>query len=86
MTLAMMTRAPLGHTGRPLVVRSSVAIAYVMIALAAVLRGFALDLMSGSYFQIVLFAGILWMAGFAIFAVVYLPILVGPSLKTQNAE
>jgi uncharacterized protein involved in response to NO len=86
MTLAMMTRAPLGHTGRPLVVRSSIALAYVLIALAAIVRGFLLDMLPGGYFQVVLAAGVLWMTGFAIFAATYLPILLGPSLKTQAAD
>jgi uncharacterized protein involved in response to NO len=81
MTLAMMTRAPLGHTGRALVVRRPIALAYLMMALAAALRGFGLDLMPQLYFEIVLAAGLLWSAGFAIFAAIYLPILIGPSVK-----
>jgi uncharacterized protein involved in response to NO len=35
MTLAMMTRAALGHTGRPLVVPRPIAWAYGLVALAA---------------------------------------------------
>ena len=36
MTFTMMTRAPLGHTGRPLIVSKPIALAYGMIAIAAV--------------------------------------------------
>ena len=86
MTLAMMTRAPLGHTGRPLVVRGSVAIAYLLIAAAAIMRGLLLDSLSSSYFEVMFLAGGLWIGGFAIFVIVYFPILTGPSLKVQAAN
>ena len=86
MTLAMMTRAPLGHTGRPLVVRRSITLAYVMLVAATLLRGFVLGASIGGYFTIILVAGGLWITGFAIFVAVYLPILVGPSLKAQAAD
>ena len=84
MTFAMMTRAPLGHTGRPLVVRKQIAWAYAMIAAATLLRGFFLDQLIGSYYQIAFAAGGLWIASFTIFTVIYMPILIGPSLKAQN--
>ena len=86
MTLAMMSRAPLGHTGRPLVVRRSIACAYLLVTAAALLRGFILDISSGSYFVVIFAAGGLWISGYAIFVAVYLPILSGPSLKDQGAN
>ena len=85
MTLAMMTRAPLGHTGRPLVVVLPIAVSYLLIALAALLRGLVLDTFPASYFTIVFVAGGLWVAGFAIYVFVYAPILIGPSLKDASS-
>jgi len=85
MTLAMMTRAPLGHTGRPLVVVLPIAVSYLLIALAALLRGVALDTFPANYFTIVFVAGGLWIAGFAIYVFVYAPILIGPSMKDASS-
>ena len=86
MTLAMMTRAPLGHTGRALVVTRPVAVAYVLIAAAAILRGLALEMFPNAYFPIIFLAGAAWMCGFGIFAVSYAGILTGPSLKDAASE
>ncbi len=86
MTLAMMTRAPLGHTGRPLVVIRPIAVAYLLIASAALLRGFGLDVFPAEYFLVIFIAGALWTAGFLIFVVTYTPILLGPTLKPQNGN
>ncbi len=83
MTLAMMTRAPLGHTGRPLTVIRPIAGAYVLIAAAALLRGFGLDALPAEYFLVILIAGGLWTIGFLVFVIAYTPILIGPSQKRQ---
>ncbi|MEO5374505.1 MAG: NnrS family protein [Alphaproteobacteria bacterium] len=83
MALGVMTRAALGHSGRPLVVARSVTWAYGIVTAAAVLRvaGPALTASWGAYE--VLCAGILWGIGFAIFTIVYLPILTRPRLDGQ---
>ena len=52
-------------------------------ALAAVARTFGPVVLPGYYLEIVLGAGAFWVAGFAIFVVVYWPILTGPS-KTAD--
>ncbi|HSF96246.1 MAG TPA: NnrS family protein [Thermohalobaculum sp.] len=80
MTLAMMTRAALGHTNRPLVVARPIAIAYGMIALAALLRFLGTEAGPGWYEWSILISGALWVAGFAVFTVIYTPILAGPRL------
>jgi len=86
MTLAMMTRAPLGHTGRSLIVSGPVAIAYVLVAIAALLRGIGLEFLPADYFLVILAAGTLWITGFMIFVVTYTPILIGPSLKQHDLD
>jgi uncharacterized protein involved in response to NO len=75
MTLAMMSRATLGHTGRPLVVETSIAIAYLAIAAAALIRSAGLAVLPGHYFAVMLVSGGFWLLGFALFAGIYLPIL-----------
>ncbi len=86
MTLAMMTRAPLGHTGRSLTVSGPVTIAYLLVATAALLRGIGLEYLPVDYFALILAAGTLWMAGFLIFVVTYTPILIGPPLEQRDQD
>lgn len=76
MTLAMMSRAALGHTGRPLVVAGPIAIAYVAIALAALIRAFGPALFPQSYYLSMFLSGGFWLLAFVLFVLFYLPILV----------
>jgi uncharacterized protein involved in response to NO len=85
MTLAVMTRAALGHSGRPLVVSKFIAWAYVLVSLTAILRVFAPVLVPDFYMVWVLAAGLAWTLAFVIFLVVYWPILTGPDLG-EGAE
>lgn len=81
MTLAMMTRASLGHTGRALVVARPIALAYMLIALAALARSLGLEIFPGAYYAVMFVSGGLWIAGFAIFVWIYAPILAGPDIR-----
>jgi uncharacterized protein involved in response to NO len=78
MILAVMTRASLGHTGRPLVASRPIAIAYALLITAAAVRVFGPSVATEYYAATVFAAGALWIAAFALFAGVYSPILVGP--------
>ena len=78
MILAVMTRASLGHTGRPLVVSRAIAAAYLLLTLSAVLRVFGVALFPGSYLWTVTLSGLAWVLCFGIFVVVYAPILWSP--------
>lgn len=84
MTLAVMTRAALGHTGRPLVVSRPIAVSYALIALAALGRVLAPVALSAYYLELILLAGVLWIIGFGIFVAVYWPILTGPPLPAEE--
>jgi uncharacterized protein involved in response to NO len=75
MILAVMSRASLGHTGRPVVAAWPTVLAYVALILAAALR-IAAPLFGGAYPSIVGIAGGLWIIAFAAFVAVYAPILV----------
>jgi uncharacterized protein involved in response to NO len=79
-----MTRASLGHTGRPLHASRLIGCAYIVLSLAAVVRVFAPALASGGYLWTVTAAGALWVCAFAIFAVVYTPILLRPRVDGRR--
>lgn len=85
MTLAMMTRAALGHTGRALAAPAGARIAYGLVALALALR-VAAGMHSGSlYLPLAIAAAIAWIAAFGAFLAAYLPILAGPDARRQAA-
>ena len=75
-TLAMMTRVSLGHSGRPLASTKSVAALYWAIVLAALLRITTEFLPDQTY--LLYTSASLWITTFAGFVVVYYPILAKP--------
>jgi uncharacterized protein involved in response to NO len=77
MILAVASRAALGHAGLPLQVSRPTIVAYVLVTLGAVLR------VALAHPHAVLAAGILWSLGYAVFAVVYWPILTRPRVDGQ---
>ena len=79
MTLAVMTRASLGHTGRPIATDAATATIYVLVTLGALLRVTA-PLAAEFYLELLTLGGLLWSAGFGLFAVAYGPILLKPGL------
>jgi uncharacterized protein involved in response to NO len=78
MILAVMTRASLGHTGRPLKVDPLIATAYGLLTGAAAVRAFGLSLLGLPYPLVIVIAAILWTAAFILFLAVYAPILTRP--------
>jgi uncharacterized protein involved in response to NO len=84
MILAVMTRAALGHTGRPLLASRVIGGAYVLLSLAAVVRVCAPALAAGAYQWSVMVAGVLWICAFAIFIIVYAPILLRPRIDGRQ--
>ena len=78
MIMAVMTRASLGHTGRPLVVSRATAYAYGLLAAAAVVRVFGPALLPLAYVKIVVLAAALWAVAFGIYLLGYTPMLIAP--------
>jgi uncharacterized protein involved in response to NO len=78
MILAVMTRAALGHTGRPLAVGRSIAAAYLTLTLGVAVRVFAPAIWPWDYLAVILASGLLWTAAFAVYVIVYAPILLLP--------
>jgi uncharacterized protein involved in response to NO len=83
LTLGMMTRTSRGHTARPLKVGAWETAAYVLVHLAAFVRVFMPLAIPGAYAAFVVSSGILWSAAFAIFTLVYWPILTRARLDGQ---
>ena len=79
MTLAMMTRASLGHAGLPLKVSRPIVLAYVLLIAAALVRSFGLSALG--YFETMLLSGSLWIVAFALYVGVYFPILTTPRIR-----
>lgn len=77
MTLAVMTRASLGHTGQPLTAGPGTSAIYVLVTLAAVLR-FVAPLAGAQFALVTSLAGLAWSAAFALFALLYGPLLLRP--------
>lgn len=73
MTLAMMTRASLGHTGRPLRVHRMIVVAYLCLIASAVVRSSAGGLID--YFQIMYISAAFWITAFVLYFLIYFPIL-----------
>jgi uncharacterized protein involved in response to NO len=80
MTMAVMTRASLGHTGRSLVASRTVQAIYSLLAAAALARICAA--VRPDHAIVLLHAAWLaWVGGFLAFAVHYWPVLTGPRLR-----
>jgi uncharacterized protein involved in response to NO len=84
MTLAVMTRASLGHTGRPLQAGPATKAIYVLITVAALLR--VLSPLAGSRIELALWlAGTAWSGAFGLFVIRYGPALARPRVRDRNA-
>ena len=76
MTLAVMTRASLGHTGRALTAGAGTNAIYLLVFAGAVLRVLA-PWLPVDYLAAVMVAGGLWTGGFILFVLIYGPLLTG---------
>lgn len=77
-TLGMMSRVSLGHTGRSLQIVAATKLAFVLINISALIRVF-MPLISPNMYQLaVSLSGVLWCIAFIIFLLVYMPILIYP--------
>lgn len=80
MILAVMTRAALGHTGRPLLVHPVTVASYLLLLGAALVRVFGLAALRAGYPMVIAGAAFLWTAAFFLFVLVYGPVLCQPRL------
>lgn len=82
MTLAVMTRASLGHTGRPKHADTMTVLIYVLVNLGAMLRVFVPtpDVPTGLTHLMLGLAAVGWSGAYVLFALIYGPFLLRPSL------
>jgi uncharacterized protein involved in response to NO len=80
MVIAVMTRVARGHTGRPLTADRVTTLIYLMLTAAAASR-VAAAFAGGSSMSLLGVSAVLWVAGFALFAASYGPMLVTPSVS-----
>jgi uncharacterized protein involved in response to NO len=83
MTLAVMSRAALGHSGRPLVAPSPMAVGYGLMAAAALVRWLGSGL-AGGYMVAMLTADGLWIAAIGLYLFAMWPALTGPRATKQG--
>lgn len=77
MTLAVMTRATLGHTGRPLSADTATIVIYALVNLGAAIRVLAFFLPL-PYAMTIAVSSLIWGGAFALFAIVYGRYLLAP--------
>jgi uncharacterized protein involved in response to NO len=78
LTLGMMARVSLGHTGRALQQAPLTTVAFIVINLATAVRVFGPVVAPMQYAAWVAISGALWALAFVLFLIVYAPIFVKP--------
>jgi uncharacterized protein involved in response to NO len=73
MTLAVMTRASLGHTGRKRVANRATTLIFMLVHAGAVLRVGAAILLNEPW--LLGLSAVLWSAAFGLFVIAYIPVL-----------
>lgn len=84
MTLGVMSRAALGHTGRELSAAPPIVAAYLLVSAAALARVAGPALLPAYEPQTLAAAAILWVAAFVLFTVFYFPILTRPRNRIEG--
>jgi uncharacterized protein involved in response to NO len=76
LTLGMMARVAIGHTGRQMRVRADMVLAFTLIHLAALFRVVLPLLLPSAYPYLTQVSGLLWLGAFSIFLLRYTSMLV----------
>lgn len=85
MTLSIMTRAALGHTGRPIRASGPTQVAYLSLFAAALVRPLV-DFFPQHHTVVLSASGVLWVLAFTAFLWTYAPILFAPRLARARAQ
>jgi uncharacterized protein involved in response to NO len=76
--LAMITRVSMGHTGFPIYQGPAMAVGYIAIVIAALLRSYGAGLFSANLLVIVDISALLWTIGYGFYVVKIAPMLLKP--------
>lgn len=83
MTLGMMARVSLGHSGREMKVPASITLAFALVMAAALVRVLLAAILPSFYDTLVYLSAALWVAAFGLFCGYYVPILLQPRVDGQ---
>lgn len=83
LSLGMMARVAIGHTGRPMQAHPVMGWAFALLVLAALLRGLMPLFWPEAYLWWLKLSGLAWILAFAAFVWVYLPMLIRPRVDGQ---
>ncbi len=78
LTLGMMSRVSLGHTGRMIIATPTMTTSFVLLTLAALVRVVTPIVRESAYRTSVYVAGTLWAAAFGLFVVAIVPLVFTP--------
>jgi len=84
LTLGMMARVSLGHTGRAMKASNAIAIAFVLINVATLFRVLLPIAMPHWYENLIYVSTLSWLAAFSLFVFVYAPILSSARIDGQD--
>jgi len=84
LTLGMMARVSIGHTGRMMQAHPVMGWAFAFVALAAVVRVILPIFFPAMYVRWIDIAGLLWLMAFVSFVVIYFPMLTKPRVDGQE--
>lgn len=84
MTLGMMARVSLGHTGREMKLNNWMVLSFILINIAALVRVILPMLFTENYLQFIQVSGWLWVSSFVIFAVVYTSMWIRPRVDGRE--
>lgn len=84
LTLGMMARVSLGHTGRVLKASNTIAIAFVLLNIAALFRVLMPAIVPNGYETFLLVSTYSWLAAFSLFCYIYTPVLTQPRIDGQE--
>ncbi len=84
MTLGMMARVSLGHTGREMKLHRWMVLSFILINIAAIVRVILPIFITTSYMQLINIAGWLWITSFVIYIVIYTPMWIQPRVDGRD--
>ena len=76
MTLGMMARVSIGHTGREMQIGSWMVLSFIILNVATIVRVIIPMFMHNAYLQLIQVASGLWIVAFTIFVIAYTPMLL----------
>jgi uncharacterized protein involved in response to NO len=84
LTLGMMSRVALGHTGRPILPPRIMTLAFIFINLAALFRVFGTMIFTSAISSMISVSAVCWLVAFAIFIYKYTPVLIAPRIDGKE--